>query len=83
MDGKISRNFIMTPEGDLINLDFVSKIRKDNVNFRVIIHHGVTGGAGYSGSTQAYTYADAPATQAAFDVLVNAVIATGRVIDLR
>jgi predicted alpha/beta-fold hydrolase len=76
-------NWIITPEGDPINLDYVTKIRKDLVNFRVIIHHGVTGGTGYSGSTQAYQYADAVAAQAAYDVLVQAILDLGIVKDLR
>jgi predicted alpha/beta-fold hydrolase len=76
-------NWIITPEGDLINIDFISKIRVDLTTFRVIIHHGITGGTGYSGSTQAYTYADAVEAQAAYDVIQQAIIDLGVVKDLR
>lgn len=83
------RNWLYTPTTSvetaryLINLDFVSKIRADLANFRVIVHHGVTGGTGYSGSTQAFQCADATETAAVYTQFVDAVMATGVVINMQ
>lgn len=82
------KNWILTPVTSgttiqhLVNLDFVSKIRIDETNFRVIIHHGITGGAGYSGSTQSLQCADLPETEAVFTKFQTAVDLTSNMIDM-
>lgn len=82
------RNWIRTPltsvvtQQDVINIDFISKIRMDLTAFRVIVHHGVTGGTGYSGSTQAYACADAAETEVVFAKFFDAINNTGVLVDI-
>lgn len=84
------KNFIVLPEGDLINLDHVAKVyvgvdvgTDDNILYFIL---GVDSASvpATSGS-HAYvpkTYANNAAAVAAFTVIQNALVAMGKAVDL-
>lgn len=81
-------NWIVTDKGDLVNLDFLSKVLYGG-NFAapqdtvVVLYHGVTPAAALGGSTQKYVYADAATALASYNKLIDTMKALGVVTDLR
>lgn len=79
------KNWIITDKGDLVNLDFVSKIQYGG-NFstpadtKVRICFGIAQGAG---AVLTYVYADAATALASYTKLMDTILALEVAVDLR
>ena len=60
------KNWIITPDGDTLNLNYISRFQLDGDKIYIILGQNLGDGTSGSNAILAYTYADAPAAAAAY-----------------